>query len=840
MRPISARLGLAVALILLLAPTVPLRAQRELAGTARIKLALERLNVLGAALMIAAHPDDENTALLAYLARGRHLRTTYLALTRGEGGQNLIGPEQGDLLGVIRTEELLAARRIDGAEQYFTRAIDFGYSKTAEETLAKWGREEILGDVVWIIRKLRPDVVILRFSGTNRDGHGHHQSSAILGKEAFHAAADPQRYPEQLRWVQPWQAKRIFWNVFSFRRGRFSDTDELPGRLDLDPGEYDPILGFSYGEIAGMSRSMHRSQGFGAPERKGSLTNSLVLVDGEPSHDDILDGIDMTWTRVPGGAQVGEVLARAKREFVPEHPEKIVPLLLEARARMAKLDHPWVEVKRKELDETIGLATGLWLDAAAGRHSVVPGSELEIETEAINRSNLPLRLVSVGWKGGESFPVNGPLEYNQPARQTEKWRVPADQPYSQPYWLRQDRQGQRYRIEDPRRIGQPDTDPVLTAVFRIGAGDQEIDFERPVIYRWVDRVLGERRRPLAVVPPVSMSFPEASVVFPEASPRTVEVQVSAKTAPVSGELRLRLPGGWTAAPPVQPFRMSETGEQAVLRYEITPSAAATRDTIAAVASLDSLDVSTNVQVIEYPHIPTEVISLSARANLIRVDARTLARNVGYVMGAGDEVPLALRQLGCRVSLLDTADLERGDLSRFDAIVTGVRAYNVRRDLGASQHRLLDYVRQGGTLIVQYNVLPFRAMGSGEPELPENLGPYPVRISRERVSVEETPVRFLLPDHPVLNAPNKITAADFEGWVQERGLYFANQWDEGYQPLWEMSDPGESPLKGATLFSRYGKGVYILTCLSWFRQLPAGVPGAYRIFANLLSAGKVAQ
>ncbi len=834
MRPISARLGLALALVLWLAPTA--RAQRELAGAPRIKLALKRLNTLGAVLMIAAHPDDENTALLAYLTRGRHLRAAYLALTRGEGGQNLIGPEQGDLLGVIRTQELLAARRIDGAEQYFTRAIDFGYSKTADETLAQWGRQEILGDIVWLIRRFRPDVIVLRFSGSNRDGHGHHQSSAILGKEAFTIAADPQQFADQLRWVRPWQAKRLFWNVFSFRRGGFRDTDNIPGRLDLDPGEFNPLLGFSYGEIAGMSRSMHRSQGFGAPERKGALINSLVLIGGEPAQEDILDGVDTSWNRVPGGASVGELLARAEREFNPERPEQIVPLLLQARSRMAGLDDPWVEVKRKELDQTIALATGLWLDAAANRYAVVPGSVLDIQAEAINRSKFPLRLISVGWQPGEHLAVDTPLQYNQPVRRTLKWRVPPDQPYSQPYWLRHEKEMQRYRIDDPRLIGKPDTDPALTAVFRIRAGDQQIDFERPVIYRWVDRVLGERTRPLAITPPVSLAFAQTPVVFPDARPKQVEVQLTAQVAPVAGRVRLRLPPGWQATPP-QDFQLAEPATQVVLNYEITPPPGHQQAAADAVAELNGLEVSTRLSLIDYPHIPLQVLSFPARARLVRTGARTLARSVGYVMGAGDEVPEALRQLGCNVTLLSSADLARADLSRFDAIVTGVRAYNVRRDLAANQQRLLQYVEQGGTLVVQYNVLPFRAVGGGEPDLPHNLGPYPLRISRARVSVEDVPVRFLDPDHPLLNAPNPITPADFDGWVQERGLYFPAEWDSRYQPLWEMSDPGEPPLQGATLFAPYGKGAYVLTCLSWFRQLPAGVPGAYRIFANLLSAAR---
>ena len=829
-----ARLGLAILLLLIAA--LPVAAQRELAGTAKLKYSLERLNTLGTVLMIAAHPDDENTALLAYLARGRKYRTAYLALTRGEGGQNLIGPEQGDLMGVLRTQELLAARRIDGAEQFFSRAIDFGYSKTAAETLAKWGRAEVLGDIVWVIREVRPDVIVLRFSGTPRDGHGHHQSSAILAKEAFAAAADPARYPEQLRYVEPWQAKRILWNVFSFRRGRFSQESDQPDRIDIDTGEFDPVLGFSYAEIAGMSRSQHRSQGFGAAERKGSSINSLVAVAGDPPQRDLMDGVDTTWNRVAGGAAVAQPLRAAAAGFEPEHPEKIVPLLLEARRKMAALDGPWIPIKLAQLDDTIALATGLWLDAAAERHTVTPGSTVRVNAVALNRSPYPLELVSVELDGGAAHQVAEPLPYNQRHTVELNWEVPADQPYSQPYWLRNPKAGALYVIDDPKMIGRPDTPPVLRARFRVRVGDQTIEYARPVIYRWVDRVLGERTRPLAVVPPVSVAFSGHSLVFASSGDRPLQVEVRANVPHASGEVHLDLPTGWRVRPPKAQFSTTAAGEQEVLAFTVTPPTGDAIVTAQAVARVGEREVTTSTVVIDYEHIPPQTLSPAATARFVRVDARTLARQVGYVMGAGDNVPDALRQLGCEVTLLGEETLTRSDLSRFDAIVTGVRAYNTRPDLVANQQRLLDYVKRGGTLIVQYNVLS-RRRDSGAPDPLAGIGPYPLSFGRGRVSVEETPMRFLAPEHPVLQQPNHITARDFDGWIQERGLYFASEWDDRYQPLWEANDPGEKPLRGATLYTDYGDGVFIFTGLSFFRELPAGVPGAYRIFANFLSAGK---
>ncbi|MCW5977814.1 MAG: PIG-L family deacetylase [Bryobacteraceae bacterium] len=829
-----------LALIVCLLSPLRVAAQRELAGAPEMKQALDRLNVLGAALMIAAHPDDENTGLLTYLARGRKVRTIYLSITRGEGGQNLIGPEQGDLLGVIRTQELLASRRIDGAEQRFTRAIDFGFSKTAEETMAKWGREEILGDIVWTIRDLRPDIVILRFSGSASDGHGHHQSSAMLGKEAFAAAADPNRFPQQLEYVKPWQARRLFWNVFSFRGGRFSDAGDMPERVDVDLGEYDPVLGYSYAELAGMGRSMHRSQGFGAGEPKGAVRNSLVVVAGEPAHSDPFEGVDTTWDRVPGGAAAGAILKRAAERFRPERPQDTAPLLLQARAALAGIRDEWADRKRAELDETIALAAGLWLDAAADRYAVVPGSAVAVDCVAVNRSDFPLELLSVSLGAATPSEINKPLPYNQPFSRRLEWKIPADFPYTHPYWLQKPKDGERYAFDDLRELRWPENPPALEARFVLRAGGQEIPLTRPVLYRYVDRVLGERTRALAVVPPAGVAMVRAVKLFPDDKPRSIEAQITANIPEIKGALRLEAPPGWRITPEAQPFELSESGRQATLRFEAAPPASPADARLEAVAAIGAVKVRSGVQVIEYPHIPTQTLTPPARERLVRADVRNTAKSVGYVMGAGDEVPDALRELGSDVTLLAANDLARGDLHRFDAIVTGVRAYNVRDDLIANQPRLMSYVEQGGTLIVQYNVADRQYPPGGRPERLSGIGPYPLATGRVRVSVEEAPVRFLRPDDPLLTTPNRIGPADFDGWVQERGLYFASEWDARYTPLWEMNDPGEPSAAGATLCARYGKGVYIFTALSWFRQLPAGVPGAYRIFANFLSAGAAAQ
>jgi LmbE family N-acetylglucosaminyl deacetylase len=809
---------------------------------AQAKLALDRLNVTGSVLMIAAHPDDENTALLAYLARGRKLRTGYLSLTRGEGGQNLIGAEQGDALGVIRTEELLAARRIDGAEQFFTRAIDFGFTKTPQEAFDKWGRDKILSDVVWVIRRFRPDVIILRFSGTPRDGHGQHQASAILGKEAFTAAGDPKRFPEQLRWVEPWQAKRLVWNPSTFTKEQLQEVEKMPHHFTVDPGDYDPLLGHSYSEIAGMSRSMHRSQGMGSPERKGSTKDYLVTEAGPPATHDLLDGIDVTWDRISGGAAVGQVLTEAGRAFDPSNPAKTVPLLIRAKKLMAELHQPTVDLKLRELNEAIVQCAGLWLDATADKYAVVPGGEIKFTATALSRDRLTIQLKSVEIDGiaraatkdkfGKSLPLNEAETFTFTAT------IPANQHYSQPYWLSEPKQGDTYTVPNQPDIGLPENAPIFQAHFHLRMDSEDLEVIRPVMHRYIERAQGELTRAIVVEPPVALQWSEEALLFPNGSSKTVELQVKANVAGVSGHVQTQAPPDWSITSGSQDFHLAAAGEECALSFQIAPPSREITGMLNASVQFGDQKVAVAMETISYSHIPPQVLFLPASAKVVRADVRLLPKSIGYVMGAGDEVPQALRQLGAEVVLLSPEDLARGNLSRFDAIVTGVRAYNTRADLRANEERLLDYAKNGGTVVVQYNVVdgggPLGTVDSG---VLSHIGPYPITTSRDRVTVEEAPVQFLDPASPLVHQPNELTARDFDGWIQERGLYFASKWDAHYQTLFETHDPTEKPLTGGTLYARYGKGAYVFTAFSWFRELPAGVPGAFRIFANLLSAGK---
>jgi LmbE family N-acetylglucosaminyl deacetylase len=869
-----------IALLLCAFFVLPLRAEEEfLQGTPSIRYALAKLNVLGSVLMIGAHPDDENNAVLTWLSRGLKMRTGYLACTRGEGGQNLLGQEQGALLGVVRTQELLAARRDDGGSQYFTRAIDFGFTTSVEETMSDWGHDRTLADIVWVIRQQQPDVIILSFSGTPSDGHGHHQASAILGKEAYEAAGNPSRFPEQLKWVQPWHARRLLRTRFAplnppvgrgggrgegrgdgrgagsnpaagAGRGPGRGPDPFPNQpvITVETGDFDPVIGRSYREISVISRSEHRSQGQGAPIAYGSAENLLSFVAGEQPRKAVFDGIDTSWTRVPGAGRTGELLAKAQREFDDLHPEKTVAALLEARpaiAVLARAGQVWASWKLQEIDEAIALCAGLHVEAQADAPDYVPGASAKVSLTALNRSPLPIVLAGVhlsGWGDADAQVRNKSLEYNKPDVTTTPLQIPAQQPWSQPFWLREPHEAGSYNIPDQTLIGRADILPEVVARFDFTLNSAPFSLTRALHYRAADPSKGEYIRPVVVEPPFAIDLPAQNFVFPTGAARDLSLQIRALAANQSGEVRLQTPAGWKVSPATAPFSLKEAGLAQEIRFRLTPPATAVTGLFKVIAKSAAVEIATGVDVIPYSHIPAQTVLIPAEGKLSAAALKVLAHRVGYVMGSSDKVPDALRQMGCEVDLLNEKDLGSGNLAAYDAIVTGVRAYSVRPDLRAAQQRLLDYARNGGTLIVQYNNGADARISSSVAEALDHLGPYPFTFGRDdaRVTDETAPVKILLPNSPLLNVPNKITAADFEGWVQERGLYFSNKWDSKYETPLETHDKGNPELPGGMLYTRYGKGVYIFTAYSWFRELPAGVPGAYRIFANLISAGKAVK
>jgi LmbE family N-acetylglucosaminyl deacetylase len=799
-----------------------------------VKQSLDRLCVTGSVLMIAAHPDDENTALISYLARGRNVRTAYLSLTRGEGGQNVIGPETGAELGLIRTEELLQSRRVDGGQQFFSRAIDFGFSKNPQEAMSKWGHDAVLGDVVWIIRKFRPDVVILQFTGTPQDGHGQHQASAILGKEAFAISGDASKYPEQLKFVRPWQAKRLMVNRRAFTPEMQKEIDALPGKLQIDLGTYDPLIGYSYGELAGISRSFNSSQSDGTPRVRGTDKTTLVTLKGSPAKNDLFDGIDISWRRYSGGAAVGKLLDQASAEWNPTRPADSIPLLEKARELAQRIDDPGAERKIADIDETIAKCAGLWLDFTANPQDVVSGRPATLRVTAIDRTSTPVKLLSLKINGEEmkKGEQDKSLVENVPTAFEETRNIKADPNFTQPYWLLKPPVHDRYAVDDLQLTGLPENPAPLELTAELQIGTAHIDVRRPVLYRYINRLNGESITPVAYVPPASVRFVQTTLLFPRIESKSVKVAVDALAPNSAGTLTITAPEGWQVSPAMRDVPAMQAGEQQMLSFEITPTDSAQSGELKAALHANGTTVDRSVRKISYPHIPVQTLFPKSGAELVRTDAITLAKHVGYVMGSGDDVPSALRQLGCDVTLLSASDLAQGDLSHFDAIVTGIRAYTERPDLVTNEPRLFDYVAKGGTLIVQYNRIE-----RGSDAILNHLGPYPFKIGHERVTVEEAPVEFSS-SSPLLSRPNKITETDFAAWVQERGLYFASNWDQRYSTPFETHDPGEAPLKGSTLVAHYGKGVYIFTAFSWFRELPAGVPGAYRIFANFLSASKI--
>ena len=794
--------------------------------SSQLQLMVNKLSVVGGVLYIAAHPDDENTAVLAAMSQGRLVRAGYLSLTRGDGGQNLIGPEQGPLLGLIRTQELLAARNVDRAQQFFTRAIDFGYTKSSEETLRFWGHDNILSDVVWVIRKFRPDVLLCRFP-VSGGGHGQHTASATLAEEAFAAAADPKRFPEQLQYVKPWQAKRILWNYYKSTPATEAEKAAL---IPFEAGAYNPLLGLSYTEIAGVSRSMHKSQGFGDSEDRGSSVNYFQLVAGEPAKTDLFDGVDLSWKRIPQSESLQKTIAEVQSVFRPENPSAVIPLLLKAKSQMDALPaNPWVEEKKLEVLDVIRACSGLWLEAIAAEESGVPGGSVKISASAINRSSVHWKLERIELlPDGKAESISAELAYNQPLSKELVLQIPASANYSEQYWLAEPSDGKVAVVKDPLRIGDPESAAPIHVKFRILLdGNNPLEFLVPVLYRRVDPVRGEIYRRFEIVPEVAVNIEDPVLVFANAEPKPVDVRLHASSGAISGTLRLKLPAGWTSDPSEIPFELKSKGAEQTLRFSVAPQNNSTGGSFHAEATIAGKTISTGIQRIDYPHIPMQAVFPRADGKLVRVDLKKNGSNIGYINGSGDGIPEALRQVGYTVTLLSDEDLMVADLSKYDALIAGIRAYNTRNALRNAKQRLLDYVSNGGTFLVQYNTT--------QDLMQDALGPYPLKISRDRVSVEDAPVSIIDGGHPVLNTPNKITQEDFNGWVQERGLYFPGEWDPQYQTILATNDPGEPQKPGGMLYTKYGKGVYIYSAYSWFRQLPAGVPGAYRLFINLISA-----
>lgn len=797
-----------------------------------IYLGIKKLNVLGSVLYLAAHPDDENTRLLTYFSKDKLYRTGYLSLTRGDGGQNLIGEEQGVELGLIRTQELLAARRIDGAEQFFSRAFDFGYSKSPEETFTKWDREKILSDVVWVIRKFQPDVIITRFPTTGEGGHGQHTASAMLGAEAFRAAADPRRYPEQLKYVQPWQAKRILWNTFNFG----STNTTSPDQFKLDAGDYNPVLGKSYGEIAAESRSQHKSQGFGVPRGRGEAIEFFKTTGGDAPVTNLHDGVNTSWSKALSGAQLQEVQKlvddlAAKYDF--SAPQASVPLLLKLYHTLSALPatNVWATQKLKEVKDLLVSASGLWMEAFTNVPFVAQGDSLAVNVVLNNRlgQNIRLKNISGGLLRSEvAKNFDTALQKNRNFIFTQKILVSPQAPITQPYWLQEKMSEGYYNVSNQELIGQPDVQPAATADVTFLINGETVSFTNlPVRYKFNDQVRGELYEPLVVLPPYTVEVAKDITILGPKEEGSQEFTYTAQRAMDS--IRIYEQGGLLVKDgPMQKGqrKMFSSPVSAAVNSKKSVSSFAT--TYQYYEKPQSVTAKT-LHTIRYEHIPYINYFTDAQSRFVSLDVKTEGKRIGYIVGAGDKVPQALEQMGFEVTLLTEKEMERNNLKQFDAIIAGVRAFNANDWMGKYYDKLMKYVEGGGNYIVQY---------SQNNNIRAKIGPYNFTVSNRRITNENADVTFLAPQHPVLNFPNKITQEDFQGWIQERSIYHADGWDSHYEPIFSMSDPGEQPHNGSLIIAKYGKGFFTYTGLVFFRELPAGVPGAYRLMANLIALNKI--
>src|SRR5271165_6763812 len=790
---------------------------------------LHSFREMGSVLYIAAHPDDENTELIAYLARGRNYRTAYLSLTRGDGGQNVLGPEIGNEIGVIRTQELLAARRIDGGRQFFSRAVDFGFSKDYRETLKIWDRQQVLSDMVRVIRQFRPDVLITRFSPVPGGTHGHHTASTVLALEAFHLAGDPKAFPEQQ--LKPWQPKRILWNVSIYQKDDIAGTQQV----QMNVGGNDPVSGESFADIAGRSRSMHKTQGFGnftVPGRSGPRIETFQLLDGAPMTNDVLDGVDTTWNRFSGGAKVGKLADEIIARFDPQNPAASVSELLKLRTELAALpvDDSVVVEKRAQLDRILQACLGLEVETTISQAEVVPGEAMKLHHSAVIHSSIPVRWVAVRYPAiKQQIDEEIELLTNQSRSLESTLTLPVDTPLSQPYWLRQEGTAGMFRVDDPSLIGRPENPPPfpLEQVFEVSGQTLVVPDEAVQIITNPEH--REVRRHVEVIPPVSLSFVSDVALFAPGASHPVEVEMVASRADLTGILRLEAPQGWKVSPANQSFHLATVGERARFEFTITAPPRSATAKIIADAAIGGVDYRNQRVEINYPHIPLQLLQPLVGLKAVSLELAIRGHTVGYLPGAGDSVAENLKQMGYSVKMLDDTNLAPEQLHGLDAVVIGIRAFNVRNNLAAQLPVLFSYVEGGGAMIAQYN----RPDGLKT----NKFFPFALHLSGDRVTDRNAPATFLAPGDPVLNAPNKITSADFDGWVQERGIYFPNQWDDHFTPILAFNDPGESPLKGGLLVARYGKGYFVYTGLVFFRELPAGVPGAFRLFANLISLGK---
>jgi LmbE family N-acetylglucosaminyl deacetylase len=797
-------------------------------SSADILQQIKKLEVFGSVLYIAAHPDDENTRLLGYLANERKFRTGYLSLTRGDGGQNLIGDEQGIDLGLIRTQELLSARRIDGAEQFFTRAFDFGYSKNPEEAMKIWEHDKILADVVWTIRKFKPDVIITRFPTTGEGGHGHHTASAILAGEAYDAAADATKFPEQLKYVTTWQAKRLLWNTFNFG----GNSTQREDQFKIDCGVYNPILGKSYGEIAAESRSRHKSQGFGVPAQRGRNIEYFATIKGEKPVNDLMDGIDITFKRI--GKDLTASFNDIKNNYSFENPASSLKPLINLYKAFEKIDNEyWKELKLKQLSTIIEKASGIFLEVTAAEQLITVGDSTKLNFVVNNRMGIDIKNVDMHM--GDTYYIFK-TDKNENSNFSATIFTPQKTTITQPYWLESPKAIGSFNISDQELIGKAENDmPTVDFAFKIDS--TLIQIKKPIMYKYTDPVKGELYQPIQIISPAFLNASPNLLIFSnnkKNEKKLIDFTIQSNMALNEKVKFYTLQNKVSKLVADTSVRIAKTGK-AVIPVTLNGNDFTSNTTTSIGGELAAPSMFehqyTSLKKISYDHIPDIFYNYQDRIKVLKIDLKTAESKAGYIAGAGDKVPQALEQMGYAVTILTEKDITTTNLKQFDVIITGVRAYNVHAWLSNAHPILMQYVNDGGVLLTQYNTNnqlgPVKA----------SMAPYPFTISRNRITDETAAVNFLLPNHPALNYPNKITEKDFDGWIQERSIYNAEKIDSSYKRILSMKDPGEAAQDGSLIVADYGKGKYVYTGLVFFRELPAGVGGAYRLFANLIAKRK---
>ena len=788
---------------------------------------LEKLNTLGKVLYVAAHPDDENTRLITYLSNEKKYQTAYLSLTRGDGGQNLIGKDLKENLGLIRTQELLEARKIDGGIQFFTSAIDFGYSKNSKESLEFWNEDQILYELVWIIRKFKPDVIITRFNEVSGITHGHHTASSILANKAFRISGNPDIFPDQLEFLETWKAKRIFWNTSTrfFDLSKYSD-DEI---LKIDVGLYNNILGKSYNEISSESRSMHKSQGFGSLKRRGSEKELFILTQGEKYDDNLMDGIDVTWNRLGENNEIIEYINNLVDEYDPKKPYKTVNKLSILYEKVSKInDEDWKKIKLNEIKNLIKACLGLFFESLSDVSISSIGENIKVNFDAINRSpiNINLKQVSVF---DEDFLIKKDLINNEFFRFEKTIKIPESESFTEKYWLINKPNFGNYDVNDQELIGNADNDFPVETNFVFTVNNIELSYTIPLLNKKNSPTKGDDYKIFNIGLPIYLNPKRYNELVVNSNSQTIEVEVISGKENLDATIYLDVPENIKYEPKYFDLSFKDLNEKKIIKFDLTlPETDSFKENIIVKAKYNDEYYERGIKEINYDHIIQQVRFPLSEIKIIKFNIKTKGKNIAYFMGSGDNIPSFLSLIGYKIDLLTLDQLSTDILSNYDALIIGIRAYNVNKKLIEKTKEIHNYVKNGGNVLVQYNT----SRGIDV----KDFAPYSFNISRNRTSEENSKVDIINKNHLALNYPNKILLEDFDNWVQERGLYFPINWSDDYETLISSNDSGEKPNHGGILISKIGKGHYVYTSYSWFRQLPSGVSGAYKLFVNLISLG----